>query len=76
MALIAHTAPKFLFIGLGQFGDRQDVSVATTLNDVLGDPFQLLEELLAMWKDDGAWCERYGAKPSQTPPRRHPSSAR
>src|SRR5216684_12468 len=73
-AFVAHPAADLVFLRLGQLCDRQDIGIALTLDDVLSDPFELLEELLVVWKDHGARCEGDRSKASQAPPRRHPGS--
>src|SRR6266849_8399060 len=75
-AFVAHPAADLVFLRLGQLCDRQDIGIALTLDDVLSDPFELLEELLVVWKDHGARCEGDRSKASQAPPRRHPGRAR
>src|SRR5207248_9339342 len=49
--------------------DRQAERIAAALNDVLGDPLELLEQVLAVGHDDRAWSQGDRAEPLKVAPR-------
>src|SRR5712692_1953097 len=76
VAFVTHPPADLLFLRLGQLRDREDVRIAITLDDVLSDPFELFQELLAVRKDHGARCQGDGSEPPEAPPGCHPARAR
>src|SRR5262245_26763804 len=61
-ALLTHAPADDLFVSLGQLRHRQHVGVAATLDDVLRDPLELLQQVLGAGQDSGARSERDGAE--------------
>ncbi len=68
VALFADPAADLFFFCFRELGNREDVGVATALDDVFRYPLELFEELLAVGDDHGPRRQRDRAEPSKVPP--------
>ena len=64
VALFADPAPDLFLFRFREFGNREDVRVATALDDVFRYPLELFEELLAVGNDHRPRRQRHRAEAS------------
>lgn len=68
VALFGYPAADLFLFRLGELCNREDVGVATALDDIFGDPLELLEELLVVGNNHRPRSQRDRAEPAKVPP--------
>src|SRR5438445_10077157 len=76
LAVLTHPSPDVALLCLRELCDWEHVGVPAALDNVLGDPVELLQQVLAVRQDHSAGREVHRAQPLQAAPRCHPRGAR